>query len=228
MPPSTGVRRTALALLIVASLLAVPAAVDARAPPQAACGVCTDALDDAAAERGVALERATSTLTIDVAENGSTRWTARVVLADGADALRNDSLREAVVADARHRVVADADSVASRVDGDTLVVTYRLDDATERHAGVLLFTAFRADGPVVPFAMGGPGPVYLGADELTLRGPDGYVAADGSAGAGADARTVSWNGTATGIDRSTTVGFTPEDAVLPSVRATVARLLVRI
>ncbi|QLG29364.1 hypothetical protein HUG10_18310 [Halorarum halophilum] len=228
MPPSTETARLALALLVVASLVAVPAAVDARAPAQAVCGVCTDQLDDAAADRGVALERASSDLTIRVAENGSTRWTAHVTLAQGAEALRNDSLREAVVADARRRTVADPGAVASRVDDDTLVVSYRVDGATERETGVLLFTAFHENGPVVPFAMGGPGPIYLGADAVALHAPEGRAVAGDDGRADGSTGDVHWTGAETGIDRSTVVAFVPENAAFPGVRAGVARLLFRL
>ena len=228
MLPSTEAARLALALLLVASLVAVPAAVDARAPPQAVCGVCTDQLDAAAADRGVALERGSSDLSIRVAENDSTRWTARVTLAEGAEALRNDSLRRTVVADARRRTVADPETVTSGMNDDTLVVSYRVDDATERTTGVLLFTAFQEDGPITPFAMGGPGPIYLGADAVALHAPEGRVVAGDDAGADGSTGDVHWTGTETGIDRSTVVAFVPENAAFPGVRAGVARLLFRL
>ncbi|WP_313691412.1 hypothetical protein [Halorarum halobium] len=230
MPPSAGRRRiadVATALLLVASLLAVPAAVDARGPPRPACGVCTDALEDAAADRDVAVERADSELTVRVAENGSSRWTARVTLSEGAAALENDSLREAVVADARHRAVTDPESVTSRMEGDTLVVSYRTDAATRCEAGVVLFTAFRATGPSMPFAMGGEGPAYLGAEELTLRGPDDRVAAGEYPEANASGGRIRWTGSETSFGGSAVVPFVPEDAAFPGVRAGVARLLLR-
>ncbi|MFC6965132.1 hypothetical protein ACFQJ8_27060 [Halocatena marina] len=64
----------------------------ARAPPHTACGICTDALDRAAAEHRVTLTRGQSKLAIRVSENTLTRWTATVQLTDGAAALQNDSL----------------------------------------------------------------------------------------------------------------------------------------
>ncbi|QLG64101.1 hypothetical protein HUG12_17510 [Halorarum salinum] len=213
---------------LLVGVLAVPAAVDARAPPQAACGVCTDALDDAAGDRGVALERASSEMTIRVDGNGSAAWTARVALAEGADALRDNSVREAVVADARHGTLADPDAVRSRMEGDTLVVSYRTDDDAEREAGVLLFTGFHATGPTMPFAMGGPGPAYPGADELTLRGPPNTAVEgeyDGAANGGAEVR---WTDADADVDRSTVVAFAPEEARFAGVRTRLARLLFRL
>jgi hypothetical protein len=225
-------RRLLLALVVVAVVgAAVAAPTAAREPPRAACAVCTDALDDAAAAAGVALESGDSTMVVTVAENGSTRWTARVTLASGADRLTNDSLRSAVVADAmnRGRPAATPEAVSSRLDGDVLVVGYRDTDAAEAEVGVLLFTAFRASDPVGPFVGGGEGTVSVGADELVVRGPEGYAVSGRYGDAAVTADAVRWTGSDAGestIDRSTVVAFVPDGAWFPRVRATLARLLV--
>lgn len=225
------VSRLAVALAVASLLLtSVAAPAAARAPPRAACAVCTDALDVAAAERGVELERAHTAMVVRVAENGSTRWTARVELARGADALRNDSLRADVVAGAlaRGRPAATPEGVSSRLDGDALVVSYRDADATARAFDALLFTGFSAADPANPLAVGGEGTVYAGADELAVRAPDGRIAWGEYGDATAGERAVRWAGDAAGespLDRSTAVGFVREDAWLPGVRVAFARLL---
>lgn len=224
--------RLLLALVLVSVVgTAVAAPAAAREPPRAACAVCTDALDAAAAAAGVTLEPGDSTMVVTVAENGSTRWTARVTLASGADRLANDSLRSAVVADAmdRGRPAATPEDVSSRLDGDTLVVSYRDTDAVESEVGVLLFTAFHASDPVRPFVAGGEGTVFVGADELVVRAPEGYAVSGRYGDAAVTGDAVRWTDDAAGessIDRSTAVAFVPGGAWFPRVRATLARLLV--
>lgn len=204
----------------------VPADGAARAPPEPACGVCVDgALAEAAERHGVAVEVVHATLDIRVFEDGSTRWVARLHLSDGAEALRNDSLRAAVVDAA---TASDDGDRTSRMDGDTLVVERRRDDAAEREAGAVLFTTFHAHDPVVPFAAGGEGSVYPGADVLVLHAPEGHVVAGGVGDGAVDGRTVVWRGQeggADGIDRDAVPTFVPEDATAPGVRGTLARLL---
>ncbi|QIB73225.1 hypothetical protein GL213_13080 [Halogeometricum borinquense] len=222
------VRQLVLVVIVLSFAVTVPAA--ARAPPRAACGVCTDALDTAAAENGITLEREQSAMTVDVAENGSTRWTARVALAAGADRLTNDTLRSNVVADAMEQTYAAAtpENVSSHLDGNTLVVTYRDTDAVTSESDVLLFTSFHASSPVNPFLIGGEGTAYVGADELTVRAPDGYAVQGGYGDATTTTDTVRWSGDAAGessIDRSTTIAFVREDTWFPGVRASFARLV---
>ena len=54
----------------------------AKAPPEPVCGVCTDALDEAAGERGVALEREESRTDIRLHANGSAEFVALAVFAN--------------------------------------------------------------------------------------------------------------------------------------------------
>lgn len=218
-----------LALAVVLLGVAGVQSVAARAPPTPACGVCTDALESAAAERGVAVERGETALTVAVRENGSATWRAAVELRRGSDALENDSLRRAVVADAGGRSVADPTDRRSRVDGDTLEVTFRDPDAAEARLGAVVFTPLVPDAPVVPFAMGGEGPRYLGADRVTVRGPAGYRAYGDYPGANESGRSVTWernaNAERTYVDGDPNVAFVPEDDRAGGVRAWLARTL---
>lgn len=228
MPPARGLLAVLVAVAVVGCGVAVTPAT-AREPPQAACAVCTDALDEAAAAEGVALERDRSEMVVAVAENGSTRWTARVELAAGAARLRNDSLRASVVAGAlaRGRPAATPENVSSRLDGRTLVVTYRDGDATAREFDVLLFTAFHASDPVGPFVAGGEGTVYVGADELAVRAPGGRTVWGRYGGATVTREAVRWSGDAAGessLDRSTAVGFVRDGTWFPGTRVALARL----
>ncbi|MFB9825285.1 hypothetical protein [Halobaculum roseum] len=218
-----------VAVALVASALvaaAVPADGAARAPPEPACGVCVDgALADAADRHGVAVAVERATLDVHVSDDGSTRWTARLDLSDGTDALRNDSLRAAIVDAA---TASDGGDRTSRMDGDTLVVEHRRGDAAEREAGAVLFTAFDARDPVLPFVMGGEGTVYPGADALVLHAPEGHVVAGGVGDGTVEGRTVVWRGAEggdDGIDRDAVPTFVPEGAVAPGVRGVLARLL---
>jgi hypothetical protein len=239
MPSSTR-RPTALALtaLAVAALFVGPAplatgSADARAPPQPACAVCTDALDGAAAEHDVPVDRGDASLTVAVDADGTATWTARVDLHDGTEELRNDSLRETIV----ERVVTgrsdlDVTAVGSRLQGATLVVTYRSRAAVSESAGALVFEGFRASG-APPFAVGGEGTWYVGADSLTIVGPPGHaVRASPSQGTvDPSGGSVHWTGGGsdgdgrTTIDRSLRPTFVPHGATFPGARAGLARLL---
>lgn len=198
----------------------------AREPPHPACALCSDeALAAAAADRGVVVETGESAVDVAVRAEAGTRWTVRIALTDGAAELRDDALRAAVVAEAAgpNRVGLD-----SRVDGDALVVTYRRSAAAERAFGAVLFTAFHASDPSMPFVGGGEGTVYPAADRLVLHAPEGYVPASGAGDGTVDGRTVRWSGAEggeDGIDRDAVPTFVSENALFPGVRGAVARLL---
>ena len=222
--------RRLVSLLVLAVVLGVAAApsATARAPPTPVCGVCSDALVTAADDRNVAVERGETALTVTVHENGTATWNATVRLRRGSAALEDDGLRRGVVEDATGRSIADATHLRSRVDGDTLEVTFRDPDAAESHFGAVVFTALVPDSPTLPFASGGEGPRYLGADRVTIRGPAEYRVYGDYAGATESGRSVVWtrNGSAerTGVD-GTKVTFAPADPLLGGVRAWLARAL---
>lgn len=221
--------RRIVPLLVLAAVLGVAAApsATARAPPAPVCGVCSDALETAADDRNVGVERGETALTVTVHENGSTTWHATVELRRGSAALESDDLRREVVEDATGRSMADATDLRSRVDGSALDVTFRDPDAAESHLGASVFTALVPDSPTLPFATGGEGPRYLGADRVTVRGPPGDRVYGDYAGATESGRSVTWTRNAsaerTSVD-GTGVTFAPA-GFTGGVRAWLARAL---
>jgi hypothetical protein len=211
-------------LLALAAVGAVPTA-DARAPPTPVCGVCSF---DRTTVDGTTVAAGESELEISIRENGSTVWNARVELTAGADALAgNDSLRRAAVDEVMGRSIAEPEGVRSRIDGDTLVVRYRDDGATERRVGAVVFTPLTPEGPDRPFVSGGEGPRYLAADRLVLRAPPDYDL-HGEADS-TDSGTLVWtreNGTErTSLDVTADPVAVESDAGAPGVRTWFARLL---
>ncbi|ESP87847.1 hypothetical protein K933_12006 [Candidatus Halobonum tyrrellensis G22] len=193
------------------------------------CGLCEDGtLASAAADRGATVETGASTLDVRVFANGSTRWTARVELTDGAGAMANESLRRAVVRaaiDRPRRPGGDASALSSRMDGSTLVASYDRADAAETELGAVVFTPLHASGPAIPFAIGGEGAPYLASDALTVHAPAGYVPAGGADGGNVSGDAVRWTA-ADGdtVDGDTVPTFVPEGSPLPGVRGALARL----
>ncbi len=229
-------RLTVLSLLVAATVLAATGPATARHPPVAACSVCTG-IDEAAADHGVSVTHGTTEMTIRVYANASTRWTAHVHLDSGADRLRNDTLRRQIVADAVgfvdgtdpvYSVVERPERVRSRVENDTLVVTYWSDDAAHETLGVVRFDAFHASSPLLPFVSGGEGTAYTGADRLVLRAPPGYRVY-GSYDTKSNETAVVWRGDSHGpdsgyIDRDTVVTFADPKNPLSWLRVWLARL----
>ncbi|TKX87235.1 hypothetical protein EXE43_04300 [Halorubrum sp. SS5] len=218
-----------VALLLCATAAVAVPAVDARAPPTPVCGVCDLDRTTPSGERVVAGE---SELTVTIHANGSTTWRARADLSAGADALAaNESLRDAVAAEAADDGVADPRGVTARLDGETLVVDYRDPNATDRSLGAVVFTPLTPAAPGAPFVIGGEGSRYLAADRLTVRGEPGW-AVRGDAPGGSDAELVWPRETADADDAerlSLDVDRDPvaveAGAVLPGPRAWIARLL---
>jgi len=223
MPSSDAlVGLAALSLVLVVLVAAGPTV--ARPPPKPLCAVCTDQLARSGADHGLSLSPGPSHLSIRAFGNGSSRWTARVAVdADAARALRaNDTLRHAVVADARSRAVVDrVVALRSTVRGRTLVVTYRVPRLARPTVGVLLTETFsgRANRAAL----------YGGADEVVLRAPAGYRIANRIDGESIvqNATAVTWSGTR-GVGEYappveyTYVAFAPGDAPFPGVRGWLA------
>jgi hypothetical protein len=214
-------------LLCVTAAVAVPA-VDARAPPTPVCGVCDLDRTTPGGESVVAGE---SELTVTIHENGSTTWRARADLVAGADALAgNDTLRDAVAAEAADDGIADPRGVTARLDGRTLVVEYRNPSAAERSAGTVVFTPLTPASPNVPMVSGGEGGRYLAADRLVVRADSG-LDVRGTASAISTPDWLVWTPNATGdadppsLDVTADPVAVDEDAWLPGVRAWVARRL---
>ncbi len=164
--------------------------VAAKAPPEPVCGVCTDALDTAAGDHNVTITRETSTAELYPHENGTTQVTARVTLTTGAAQLQNNTQRRAIVQDVSYIVADRRQQLETAMDGNTLVVTYIAPNMTHMTAGVLRFDAFQTRDPP-PFAAGGEGSPYPGADRLVLHAPPGFEIA-GSYGTTSNATTVVW------------------------------------
>jgi len=229
MRPRTIAAATAI-LLLAAGIAAAPAA-DARAPPTPICGVCEldrTTPDDTPVVAGE------SALTVTLRGNGSTTWEARVDLAAGSDALAaNESLRQRVVSEAIQGGIAEPRGVTARIDGDTLLVDYRDPNATDRHLGVVVFTPLTPASPSIPFAIGGEGPRYLGADRLTVRGESGWTVRGDASAADADGQLV-WTRDGGGepddrgrvfVDVERDPVAVEVDALLPGQRAWLGRLL---
>jgi hypothetical protein len=216
-------------LLLVAGITATPAA-DARAPPTPICGVCD--LDRTAPD-GTTVVTGESSLTVTLRGNGSTTWEARVDLVAGSDALAaNESLRRAVASEAARDGIAEPRDVDSRIDGDTLLVDYRDPNATERHLGVVVFTPLTPAVPGVPFAIGGEGARYLGADRVTVRGESGWEVRGDASASDSGGRLV-WTSDGAEPDDRGRVFIDVErdpvavegDALLPGQREWLGRLL---
>ncbi|MFC5972497.1 hypothetical protein ACFPYI_14250 [Halomarina salina] len=189
-------RRRLLGLLVVV-LVALPvvAPAVARPPPEPLCGTCTMG-QDGDGVHGVAVDPATSSVTVESFANGSSRWTERVELRYGADDLAaNDTFRAEVVEGALHRHAAGENRIdtRSRVENDTLVTTYRVPNLATRSAGVLTVDLFdRTDRESW---------AYVGAARATLVAPEGYHLVDGPDGEGeTNASAVVWTDDAPAAD----------------------------
>ena len=213
-------RRHVLVLLAVVAL-SLPAVTPATssAPPETLCSVCSGELESVAEDRGVALDAAESRLTIRIADDGSSRWTARVRLREGADELRGDgALRRSLVAEttARH-VVDERRNLTTAVEGETFVVRYRGPDGGYRSAGVFVFDLLARE----PNRAGVTG----GADRVVLRAPpNGSVATAPDDAATWNASAVVWAGgdeSGARVEQSY-VTFTPEGTVLAGLRGRAA------
>jgi len=225
-------RRGVLIGVLLAGLLgggmAVSQPVTAKAPPEPVCGVCTDALDEAAREHGVALEREKSRMDIHLQANGSAEFVAQVTLATGADRLTNASLRETIVRDVSYIVAEERTHLWTAIEGQTLVVRYRAPTVAHTTLGVVRFDAFWTRG-APPLAGGGEGSPYPGADRLILHAPAAYQVY-GAHGAVSNETAVVWYSTdddrsVGGIEEDRTIAFVPADARFPGIRVGLAALI---
>lgn len=164
MVPPLPLRRVAVAALLV--VLVTPAV--AAPPPEPLCGPC-DGFEAAAADEGVgvALERATATVTL--ARNGSATWTVRLRVDETAARTFADDpeLRRAVVTEAIAAAglpsVTEPVGLSTSVSDDTVVVRFRDPDAADREAGLLVADFLRTDGQLTAGVV----------DRMTLHGPPG-------------------------------------------------------
>lgn len=216
-----------LTIVVISATGVASVPVTARAPPEPVCGVCTQALDQAADDHGVTLERGTSTMNVQVHPNGTATFTARVSLTQGADQLRNATLRRAIVQDISYIVAEERRGLRTRIDRTTLVVRYRAAVA-HRSVGVIRLDAFETTG-APPLASGGEGPPYPGADTLVMRAPAEYRVHDGY-GESANDTAIVWDGDsheqyAGHIEDNVVISFVPTDATVPAIRVRLAALV---
>jgi len=220
---STGVR-VALATVLVGLLLLSVAgvSVSARPPPQAVCGVCSDTLVETAADSGVDVSIAASSLSIRIDESGTGHWTARIRLTgDGVETLReNHSLRDRIVQQVPDRgyvAVEEPQSLTTSMNGETLIVEYEVPGmAHESVGGVYVVDFFYWHGGEARW-------FYLAADSMTMQGPPGTVVSHAPADATTAEHAVTWEGSDEQYDplgvRSHVV-FAPDDGVVSSVSTT--------
>ncbi|GGN18056.1 hypothetical protein GCM10009021_18760 [Halarchaeum nitratireducens] len=203
------------------AVVVTPAA--ARPPPQPVSGFDGFGGDARAPGTGPPTETTDVTVNVAVAANGSSVWTERATLTDpdAADALRaNESRRRAVIAaQFDHRFGRDTHALASHVENDTLVVTYRLDGVVHEAGGGVLFAPF-ADYT---------NDYYPGDADVTVDAPAGYRVVDRpDAMAVADGgATLRWNDSTGAGDAGVSPGlvtFASAGATLPGVRAELAVL----
>ena len=179
--------RLVLALCCVGVGLAGVPAVASAPPPSQLCGVCgpgiaNDARIDGATGHG--------TLDVYVDETGDSRWHARVpVTPSAADRYRtNTTALETAVDDAWARYhVADGDvrAVAATLEGDTVVVSYTVEDVARPGVGDTWIVEYFATGT-------SPTRYQLVADRLTIHTPDGTEITNAIPAATVDGNVAMW------------------------------------
>lgn len=227
-PPKIVLLAGVLVLLIGFASPAIVDTATAKAPPEPVCGVCTESLEEAAADHGVSLERGQSEMTVQLSQDGTADLFARVELESGADQLRNDSLREAIVRDVSYVLVEERQDLRTAIEDGELRVRYSSRDLAHSTLGVVQFDGFHITGAPL-FAVGGEGSPYPGADVLRLRAPPGYRL-QGTHGDHSNETTVRWDGDsheryAGHIEEDITISFVPKQARFPRVRVRTATVL---
>jgi hypothetical protein len=165
----------------------------------------------------------TTNVSLDAAvhANGTSVWTEHATLENPetvAAFRENRSLRRTAVAERFERRFEEPTSqLDSRLSGDTLVVTYRIDGAVERGVGGGTVFAPFADyrGWYVP-----------GDADVSVHSPDGYAVVEAPDSFARSGDTLRWN-ESSATDTSLSPGlvtFAPEGALAPEVLATVANL----
>ena len=213
---------------ILVTGLASVTTVTGKAPPEPVCGVCTSSLDEAARDHGVSLERGTSSMHVQVYQNGSARFVAQVELEEGAERLRNETLRNTIVRDVSYIVVEERKGLQTAIRGTTLIVRYRSQGVSHVTLGVVKFDAFQTRG-APPLASGGEGSPYPGADRLTLSAPAGYLL-HGSHGDASNQSEIVWYGDSHeqysgNIEEGEVISFVPENAAFPTLRIAITDVI---
>lgn len=220
-----------IGLTAIVFFIASPATVftaTAKAPPEPVCGVCTSELDEAANNHGVALDRGESTMEVQLSQDGEAEFVAHIELTEGADQLRNETLREAIVRDVSYILVDERRDLQTAIVDSDLRVQYSSHEVAHTTLGVVQFDAFHTQGAPL-FAIGGEGSPYPGADRLTLQGPSGYQV-QGTHGDFNNTTSVGWKGDSheqySGhIEEDITISFVSDQSLLPNIRVLVANFV---
>lgn len=209
-----------LAVALLLGSLGVAVTAPAMASPAAiqVCNVCGEWFVDAAERNDVDLTLEKSTAHVRVFENGTMAWTVRNHVGPdrAVDHLRE---RPALAAEiARNAMYHDGRQIRANVSADGVVtIRYRLEDvAQETPGGALYVSYFRGDPGVYRY-------YGLGADRLTVVGPEGTLVAGGVAGARVDGRTVTFTSFDYHSDGPFVV-FAPAGATVPALLYAVAAL----
>ena len=183
-----------LAAAVTMGLASVPSSTGGPDGPQGPelvplCGVCGPPLQDAAAEHGITVADRPSTLHIQVARNGSARWTIRRSLsnATAANLRANDSrLRSIVYRAIRGGTVTETKYRTMTVNGTTLRVQYRVSSFAHRSAGVLLVDFIHGAGRDEHRY------VTWYNDRITVRAPAGMSVVNQPVAASTQPQSVQW------------------------------------
>lgn len=198
------VRAVALALLALAVLAAASAAASPR--PIDVCGPCGERFaSEIGHETGTETAFASSVATVEIRRDGTGVWTVRNELANASAAtyLRNhpDELR--AVAESGFDV-HDTELRSVRVtDDDVLVLEYLMPGFATKTAGVWRVDYFREEPGAYTF-------YQLGADEVTVVGPEGTRVTSGIPGGTDDGNRITMTEYADHGDGSFVV-FAPAD-----------------
>lgn len=167
-------------------------------------------------------------MNIRLSQDGTAEFVAVVELRKGADQLKNDSLRNAIVRDVSYILVDDRRDLQTAIGDGTLRVRYSSQEVSHKTLGVVQFDAFHTRG-APPFASGGEGSPYPGADRLILQAPPGYEL-HGSHGNFNNKTSVRWNGDSheqySGhIEEDVTISFVPDQTRVPNIRVATANFV---
>lgn len=203
-----------LAALVLLGGLAFVGGSSASSPATTFCGLCGDDLEYQPEEdwqitvfvdRDVSPEVRSSSLRVQTYRNGSSRWVERVTVAsETADVLAENEtiLREVVRKNRETRpTLVDDPDYSVRVVDDSIVLSYRVDDAmTPGFQNVLLFDRFHLE----PHDN-----THMRADTVTVRAPDGMTISNRPPGATLRNGSAIWSGD-DGPPERTYVAFAPD------------------
>ncbi|MFC7138541.1 hypothetical protein ACFQMA_01670 [Halosimplex aquaticum] len=192
-------RRLAAALLLVAGLALLAGCSGPMSTQEVICHGCVDAVEDVTDGPG-ATEVEESATHVHLRESGDARFVARMTLGNrdginGTTAERVVERLRAIERDSdRSGAAFERLDLDARVDGDEVVVTYRVEPMTERRFSVLVADRFfREDGEARSDEID-RAPLRIGTDRLVVHGPNGTVPLVDVPGAAVRGDRVVWTG----------------------------------